>query len=491
MPRKNRTKLAPAEVAARAERLVRGSRPEDRMTKAQRVELGRVNPEWFCRYYLGHYFVAEGCEFHRELFRLAFSVDAFVGAAPREHAKSTVVGFGRVIHAVCYQLTRFVVILRESDGVAETAVDDIRQEFESNERIREDFGDLVGERKWTGAQFVTSSDIKILGRGLGSSMRGLKHRQYRPDLVILDDAEDDDTVDSKTQRDKLERKILRVVLNLIGPGGKFFMIGTVLHHDSVLVRMLRKTDVFTTRVWRAIKDDGQPLWPARWPLSRLERKRKEIGARNFATEFMNDPANEEEQIFSPQYERRFDDDDLAGLAMDETASIDPAIGTKAKNDDSAVVVVGESGGNYYLLRARLKKLKIQAQVELVFGTFREFPRILKFGFETVAYQSALKQLVDEENRRANLHLPATAVDDISTDKLKRISTLAPLWEQGRIWMPSARSAYWSPDVEKLLEELYALGCSANSHDDGPDALERAIKLSRGRGGRKGRVRLVA
>jgi predicted phage terminase large subunit-like protein len=490
MAKPHKPKIAASDVGARAERLAAGTRPEDRMTKAQRVERGRRDPEWFCRYYLGHYFVAEGCDFHRELFALAFSVDKFIGAAPREHAKSTIVSFARPIHAVCYQLVHFIVIFRDSDGVAEITVDDIRQEFEANERIREDFGDLVGTRKWTGAQFVTSTDIKIMGRGRGSSARGLKHRQYRPDLVIVDDIEDDESVESKTQRDKLERWFKRVVSNLIGPGGKLFLIGTVLHHDSLLVRLLNQADVYTTRIWRAIQENGKALWPARWPLSRLEAKRKEIGARAFATEFMNTAANEEEQIFSGDYVKRFTDDDLAGVKLDEAAAIDPAIGLKAKNDETAVGVAGMVDGNYYILRVRMKRLKIQAQVDLVFATYREFPRILKFGFETIAYQSALKQLVDDENKRLNLQLPAVAVDDISTDKLKRISTLAPLWEQGRMLWPHPNSSYWSPDVERCIEEFEALGCSADSHDDGPDAVERVIKLLRGRMGKKGRASVL-
>lgn len=491
MAKRQKPKMEASQVGDRAARLVVGNRPEDRMTKAERIERGRTNPEWFCRYYLAHYFVAEGCAFHRELFQLAFSVDKFVGAAPREHAKSTVVSFARVIHAVCYQLAHFVVVFRESDAVAEIAVDDIRQEFESNERILEDFGDLVGKRKWTGAQFVTSTDIKIMGRGRGSSARGLKHRQYRPDLVIVDDIEDDELVESRAQRDKLERWFKRVVSNLIGPGGKLFVIGTVLHHDSLLVRLLKQTDVYTTRIWKAIQEDGKPLWPARWPLSRLEAKKREIGTRAFATEFMNEAANEEEQIFSGDFVRRFTDDDLAGVKLDEAAAIDPAIGQKAKNDDTAVIVAGfnPGNGNFYILRARMKRLKIQQQVELVIATSREFPRLLKFGFETIAYQAGLKMLVEEESARANLQIPAVAVEDISTDKLKRIQTLAPLWEQGRIWWPSAKSSYWSPDIERCIEEFEALGCSADSHDDGPDAVERAIKLLKGRSGKKGKAKI--
>jgi predicted phage terminase large subunit-like protein len=479
-----RSGLAASDLGARAERLLKGAKPGDRLTREDRRAKGRLDFVWFCRYYLADFFFSEPAAFHRELSDLVETQARVVCAAPREHAKSTVVTFAKVLHSIVYQAKRFVVIFRDSDDVARQSIDDIRQELESNERLVEDFGDLVGSRKWAESEFITSNGVKVLGRGRGQTVRGLRFKQWRPDLVICDDLEDDESVDSKLQRDKLERWMLRAVLNVIGPDGSFFMVGTILHHDSLLSRLLKRTDVFTTRIWKAIQPNGKPLWPARWPMSRLEAKRVEIGARNFATEFMNDAANEEEQIFAPQHERRFRDEDVAGFKFDIVAAIDPAIGLKAKNDDSAVAVIGEREGVYHLFKMTLRKLKIQQQVDLVIATCREWPKLLRFGFERIAYQDALKQLVQEASAKHNLQIPAVDVDDISSDKLRRLSRLAPLWEQGLIRVPHPTSVYWSADVEKCLEELYALGCSANSHDDGPDALERAISLLRGKGLRK-------
>ena len=475
-------RMEASDLGARAQRLLQGGLSGDRMTKSERIGRGRTDFVWFCRYYLGDFFFSEPAGFHAELSHLVDTERRCVCAAPREHAKSTIL-FAKVVQAIVYQMAHFVVIFRDSDDVAKQVVDDVRQELEANERIIEDFGDLIGRRKWTEAEFITSNDVKVLGRGRGSSARGLRYKQWRPDLVLVDDIEDDQTVDSKQQRDKLERWLKRVVLNIIGPDGRFLMVGTILHHDSLLSRLLRQTNIFCTRLWRAIKDDGKPLWPARWPLARLEEKKTEIGARNFATEFMNDAANEEEQIFLPQFERRFGDDDVAGR-LDVVAAIDPAIGLKAKNDNSALAVIAERDGAYYILRMAIRKLKIQQQVDLVVATAREYPRLLKFGFETVAYQDALKQLVQEASQKSHLQIPCVAVDDISSDKLRRLSRMAPLWEQGLIRFPAPTSSYWSPDVERCLEELYALGCSANSHDDGPDAVERAISLLRGKGLKK-------
>jgi predicted phage terminase large subunit-like protein len=483
---KRRPPIQAAEVGARATAMLQPRRPDDRLTREARLAKA-VDFTWFCRYYLPDYFELPPAAFHAELAELVDTQERVVVAAPREHAKSTIVSFAKVLHSICCLRAHFIVIFRDSEAIAKQNVDDIRQELEGNERIQTDFGDLVGGRKWAEGEFITANDVKVLGRGRDQSVRGLRFKQHRPDLVILDDVEDDEQADSRQQCDKLERRIRRSILNIIGPQGRFFMVGTVLSHNSVLTRFLAQTDVFVTRTLRAIQPDGKPLWPARWPLARLEAKRKEIGARAFATEFMNEAANEEEQIFSPNGWRYFRDADIADLKLDLVAAIDPAIGLKQKNDETAVAVVGGANGNYYVLRLVIKRLKVQAQVELVLSTCREWGRILKFGFETIAYQTALKQLVEDASAQQNLQVPAVAVEDISSDKLRRLSTLAPLVEQGRLFFPSASSSYWTPDVQKCLDEFEALGCSTSAHDDGPDAVERAIKLLRGGRGKKGRV----
>lgn len=491
MKRVAKPKLTPAAVGQRAEQLLAGAKDGARLTREQRMERARHDHAFFCEYYLADYFTRPGAAFHGELFDLVIHAEKALVSAPREHAKSTIMSFAAPLHAVCFDLAKFIVIIRDTEGVARQAVDDLRQELESNDRITEDFGQLFDKRKWTEAEFVTAKGTKVVGRGRGSSMRGLRNRQHRPDLIILDDIEDDESVNSREQREKGDNWLRRVVMNL-GRYARIVWVGTPLHSDALLCRWMKRTDVFRVRRYKAITDEGKPLWPALWTLEALEKKKAEIGTRAFSSEFMDSPVNEEDQIFLAEQFPRFTDDDLAGVRLDVVAAIDPAIGLKAKNDDTAVVVMGWANGRYYLLRARLKKLKLSQQIELVTATYREFPRIQKFGFETIAYQAGLKQLVDEESVRCGLQVPAVAVDDISSDKVKRISRLQPLAQQRLILVPHVSSAYWSPDVERVLEQFADLGVSTNAHDDGPDAVERAMSLLRGRtgGGRRRMARLV-
>jgi len=477
------------EVGERAAELLGGARRGDKLTKAQRVERGRRDILWFCRYYLAEKFPIEPPEFHREAVELAAVEPRCAFAAPREHAKSTLMSFGFVLHRICYGFKRHIGLLWDTDSNAKIAVDDIRQELEENEKLRADFGDLIGDRKWTEAEFVTATGAKVFGRGRGSKLRGLKHRGLRPDLLVCDDLEDEDSVDSRDQRDKTKRWFARTVINSIDKDdGQIVVVGTILHHDALLPWLLKKLG-WTARLWRAIEASGKALWPAKWSLDDLEKRKAEIGTRAFAQEFLNETADQDDLLFSLNWWKTFQDADLNGVRLAIAAAVDPAIGQKAKNDETAVAVVGESDGRYYVLSIRMARLRFTRQIERVLDTAMEWPTLVKFGVESQAYQEALRESVVDASDKRNLQIPFTEITHHS-DKIRRIARLAPLAENGKILWPGAGSKCWSKDVPRAQEQFEQLGQSSSQHDDGADAIEMAIGLLRGVGHRRGRVRLL-
>lgn len=66
--------------------------------------------------------------------------------------------------------------------------------------------------------------MKIQVAGSGKKLRGLRHGPYRPDLVVLDDIENDEAVRNPEQRDKLEGWLKKTVLHLGGVGQKFDVV---------------------------------------------------------------------------------------------------------------------------------------------------------------------------------------------------------------------------------------------------------------------------
>ena len=246
----------------------------------------RAEPGYFGRTYLPHYFNRPSPAFHLEIYSLAEVQDepVFI-AAPREHAKSTIVTFDVPLEDICLERKHFIIILSDTQDLAADFVTFIMLELEENERIKCDFGDLKG-RVWASDEFITKNRIRVMARGYGQRIRGLRWRQHRPDRVLIDDFENDQNVRNPKLVKARREWILTTVLNSLEENYSLMMIGTILAKNSVLYWFLNQKDerdnvtpLFMGKVYRAIKEDGTPLWPEKWPIERLEKKKRQIGTR--------------------------------------------------------------------------------------------------------------------------------------------------------------------------------------------------------------------
>ncbi|MCK4814149.1 hypothetical protein KA005_00140, partial [bacterium] len=142
-----------------------------------RKERAKNDLLYFCKTYLPHYFPSDFGDFHDEWEEYTeLSDEAAFLAAPREHAKSTFFSFAVPIRNICYQLKRFQIIVSDTNDQATGFVLPIRLELEDNPRLRNDFGDMRESRWQTGDFFA--NDTRLLARGQGEKIRGLKYKQY-------------------------------------------------------------------------------------------------------------------------------------------------------------------------------------------------------------------------------------------------------------------------------------------------------------------------
>lgn len=224
-----------------------------------RRRLGAIDMEFFGRAYFGHYFSRPSPEFHRDLDAIwrdgvlkgrypltdadVKAISRLPGsrrgvAAPRGHAKSTNLTFKGTMHAVLYQYKHYPIIISDSSEQSEGFLESIRVELEDNAAIREDFGELAGP-VWRSNVLVTKTNIKIEAIGSGKKIRGRKHRNWRPDLIVLDDVENDENVRTPEQRRKLRDWYNKAVSKAGDDYTDIVYIGTLLHYDSLLANTLR------------------------------------------------------------------------------------------------------------------------------------------------------------------------------------------------------------------------------------------------------------
>jgi len=423
-------------------------------------------------------------------------------AAPRGHGKSVLTSLVFPLWAICTQRKRFIVLLSSSSAIAEGFLASITRELEENALLRRDFGELVGREKWTDRDILTSTGIRVSARGVDSSLRGMRSFESRPDLIICDDLEDEEMVLNPQNREKLKNWFFGSVLNLLGPTGDVFVIGTILHHDSLLSLLLK---AWRGRRYQALSPEGEALWPGYYDGERLllikngDGQKEGIGTLAFECEYQNNPISPEEQLFRPEWIRYYSPEELKGELLVVTA-LDPALGGGGRwqghsrpGDYSALVTVGQQGGKIYVLEVELVRGSPRETLEAAVRNFQRWSanplncHFLCLAIETNAFQVVLKDMLEETSRKLGLFIPIRPVRNFS-DKVARVGSLSPLVESGSILFRKDDQPCTNKvqGQKALIDQLIQFPKGA--HDDGPDALEMAVRMLRRHG--ELRVRFV-
>ncbi|MFZ5448617.1 MAG: phage terminase large subunit [Thermodesulfobacteriota bacterium] len=445
----------------------------------QRIERAARDPLYFCRTYLPHYFAHAPAPFHHELIQMLEQregdvVTPMVVAAPREFAKTTVCTFGYVLHQICFRRRHFILIASDTEDLASDLTGYIYLELLYNERIHQDFGELVKGNKSVD-DFVTLNDIRVKARGRGQRLRGLKHKQYRPDLAILDDLENDTNV----RNPEIVQSILDWVKSTVYPAldarGTLMIIGTILRWRSALHLMLTSLDEpycnFQRRIYRAYQDDGTSLWEARHPVARLKLQKQLMGTVAFNREKMNEPAPDG-GFFHEEWIHYYHPDSLKDRDLVVAGFFDPSLETGATSDYKAFVTVGWDRREmiYYVMDAVIQKTTLEQIMRTIYNRHQQFGYQV-VGVEDNLFQRLLLKEFDRLGAERGQLLPLKGVTH-RIAKETRVAGLSPLLERGKIRFIRGHS-----DQELLVEQLLFFP-SRTLHDDGPDALEGAVSLTR-------------
>ena len=500
-----------------------------------RRKLGAIDMEFFGRAYFPHYFSRPSPEFHRELDAIwqqgvlkgrypltpadTKAISRLPGvrravAAPRGHAKSTNLTFKGTMHSTLYGYKHYPIIISDSSEQAEGFLDNIRVEFEENTAILEDFGSLAGS-VWRSNVLVTKTNIKIEAIGSGKKIRGRKHRNWRPDLIILDDVENDENVRTPEQRKKLKDWFDKAVSKSGDDYTDIVYIGTLLHYDSLLAKTLTNPAYRSIKYkaviqfsqaddlwqqWESIFTDlsnddresealaffqahkeamlegTQVLWEEKLSYYDLMVMRVSEGEASFNSEEQNEPINPDDCLFMEEWFDYYNEAEVnfGDPAFDFFGFIDPSLGKTKRSDFSAIVTLAKHKGSgyMYVVDADIERrhpdriiADVLAKERWLRASFGHGYR--KLGAETNQFQWFLKEELAKASAKAGLYLPIEEVEQTS-DKVMRIQTL----------QPDVKNKYikFNRRHKRLLEQLTQFPMGA--HDDGPDALEGARSIAK-------------
>lgn len=447
--------------------------------KKKRKHLAAEDFFYFFETYLPHYKEESFAPFHFELFSLINQQNSppkvVAIAAPRGFAKSTITSFAYVIWSILFKKRKFIIIFSATDDLASDIVDFIRLELLYNKRIEQDFGKLLSGRLRDNDFFA--GGVRVFSRSARQMTRGFRFRQSRPDLIILDDIETDESAKNPRTTKDLLGKILRGIYPAMAPKGTLVIIGTILKRRSVLGEIILSTDPekpyysWQKKKYEALSIDSKgkyiSLWPERFPVERLLKIRQNIGSIEFNREYNNMP-DDEASVFSENWLRYYTSYPQSLMIA---TFVDPSV--EATGDYKAIITVGfeKNTTTYYVLEVWLKKTSLTAMMAKILDTYLTYhPSVI--GFEANGFQKILATEFDVFCQSKGIRPPVKLVTH-TTAKKERIIRLSPLFERGAIILKQPKEA--NDDTSVLIEQLIYFPDS-DVNDDGPDALEGAISL---------------
>ena len=358
---------------------------------------------------------------------------------PRGFSKTTICN-GCNLYDLVTDGSIFLVYISASSPHAETQLGNIKFELEDNELLREAYGNLVPDRsdseRWSAKEIQLTHGAIMMARGRGGQVRGLNFRARRPNHIVLDDVEDEESVKSPTVREATGNWFYSAVV----PSGALMdgadeaddtyqaplrvtNLGTLLGAESLNMTLAKDIEFNTVKlgacvmrermedVWDEETKTNVPrlmpyrysmLWPYKMTAATYDRTReryRRLGKLGeFTREYDSSIRISDDTIFPSIF--IYQPTKLADLVQ-RSMAMDPAISEQPGRDSTAIVVAGRraSDGALWMLdewgglgKTPREKIDMFFDMHLRWQTTHN-------GIEAVQYQKALIFLMKEEMAR--------------------------------------------------------------------------------------------
>lgn len=387
--------------------------------------------------------------------------------APRQFAKSMILSCFYPIFLALREAKSQVVIVSATQFLAQNQImQRIKLELESNEMLIQDYGEMVTD-KWKADFLRLPNKSEILCRSVTSQVRGL-----HPTVMILDDAESDEEVTTPEGRDQFISFMKRRVMPTLNyEKCQLLMVGTILHPESYLNHVMNGQEPgWYARLYRALTDEGESIWPHLFPKARLLEEKRTLGTDVFEQEFMNNPIPDGKRAFKPEWFRHIEAKDVPA-AVNRFVTVDPAIGQDESNDDTAIAICSmDFQHNLYIEEFVGGHLIPNEIIQALFNIYAR-KKVLVTGVETVAFQKCLHYMFQDECRRRHQYPLIEEVKSDGTRKDFRIRALQPYYENGKVFHVKGAAG-----MDKYERQL--LSFPTGRHDDYPDAVAQVLKIMR-------------
>jgi predicted phage terminase large subunit-like protein len=470
---------------------------------------------WGRRYLPGHFSRAPN-DMHRWLAEHLGTLHTRRGTkinllGPRGSAKSTLGTLAYPLWAALEEWEPYIWIVSDTMHQARAHLENIKCELTDNLLLAHAYPEAAAAGPvWRNGTIVLRTGVTIEAYGTGQRIRGRRRRAHRPTLIVCDDLQNDGHMQSALQRDHSRNWFHGTLLKAGTVRTNVVNLATALHREALAMELAGNPG-WISRTFQAIQtwpanmplwqqwetlytdlahsdyqqaarqfyqehraemDAGAVvLWPEEEDLYALMCMRAESGRTAFEREKQNVPLSAELCEWPESY---FGDaiwfDQWPERAQVKTLALDPSKGSDARRSDySAFVLLAVDPQGMFYVEADLGR---RPTPEIVAQGVEHYRRFGPDGFAVEAnqFQELLAADFEAEFRRQGMLSARPVAFDNRVNKQVRIRRLGPYLASRRM-----RFKNGSPGTRLLLEQLREF--PAGDHDDGPDALEMAIRLA--------------
>jgi predicted phage terminase large subunit-like protein len=420
--------------------------------------LGKRSIEFFCLYFLQDTFVPKPTnearqlgDFHFEIWDTLESMfikdefDKLELIMPRGASKSTTVNFALSVWAHAYQISKYTLVAGKREQDAINFILETRRAFEENPYILHTFGKLIDTKRFTvnKLEIELANKTKIEAISSASSMRGRKYSggssSVRPQIIIADDYQSLSDVITQEARDKKYNTWTQDALyagdkavyrngKKIKMATKFIVLGTILHRDCFMSRLLKDSSykhivkrailvddvdkLFNTGLWAEFKkiyfnsqdphrienakefyyqNENEMKYPVLWEdkydcldlaLDYYENPQA------FKQEMQNDASKIGEKAFHQITSKPREEIEKQEFVK-TILCCDPAVETKENNDYTALLVGSITSNQFrWVRKGIIKRMNFDDYVNQVIELLKEYPDITHIWIEKNTYNGA-------------------------------------------------------------------------------------------------------
>lgn len=452
--------------------------PDESLTdKMNRIQKAKGDLLFFVETYMSHYATAECAPFQLEFGYMVKNDPLFKGYAEwfRGAAKSVWVDIIIPLWLWINKDIYYFCIASNTQDRASDLLEDLRAEFEGNEMLIHDFGVQKSVGQWEKGHFVTQNGFIGRGFGMRQNIRGLRKAAQRPDYWAIDDLESRSTIQNSKMQDKYVDWIKAEVLPTMVGARRRFIGANNRFAPRMVQTILREQNPDWT--WHLIPGYDpvtyKSAWPAMYSSQYWRQQEKDLTVPYAHSEYNHVPMavgkifKEEMISYGPLPE--------LNLMNAIVSHWDIAYAGNSTSDYNAVKIWGRHKKDFWLIDCFVKQSKMKLAVEWMCMKQIEFQQmglVIFWQYESQFWNDEVQRVISETESEYGVSLNLMSIKNGGQNKLFRMLSMHPYYQNGRIWVNELLKA--SPDYHVGKNQLLAVEPGMTEHDDSPDADQQAI-----------------